>query len=80
MLLRDMDSELQFLLNFKQKIGAGIIITIIGAWLKCLIMEGFWIVVLGQVIISMAQPLIGNGITQVSNTWFAPAEVVYECN
>jgi len=60
--------------GLRMAINAGVIITIIGAWMKVLIMEGFWLVILGQVIMSLAQPLIGNGITQVSNTWFAPAE------
>jgi len=69
-----------YILN-KYGAGVGITIamglTIVGCWIAVLINYGFWITIVGQIIMSMGQPLILNCVSQVSNTWFAQGERAY---
>jgi len=46
-----------------------------GSWIRMLAIDGtFWPVLLGQVIVSLAQPIVYNVMTQFCNKWFTDKE------
>ena len=52
----------------------GVFLTALGMGIKCLINQGFWICILGQVLCAIGQPFISNAPAKVANTWFGDKE------
>ena len=50
----------------------GVLLTIIGAWIRILVNENFLYVLLGQLVASFGQPFIMNSPSKIAATWFNP--------
>lgn len=50
----------------------GTILTLIGSWLRILINQSFYYVILGSFISSLGQPLIFNAPSKIASNWFKP--------
>ncbi|HKW59934.1 MAG TPA: MFS transporter [Candidatus Dormibacteraeota bacterium] len=60
--------------RFGQALGAGAVLTAVGALLRLVAPTSFAWQLAGQVVISAGQPLVLNSINKVAARWFAPAE------
>jgi len=66
-----------FFIAKKNKVSIGICLTVVGTWIRCLIPESYWFVLLGQSFCSLGQPFILNAPAKVAANWYAPKEVFY---
>jgi hypothetical protein len=55
----------------------GLILTVIGLWVKCLINQSFIFAIIGQTILAISQPFLMNAPAKVSANWFGERERVY---
>jgi FLVCR family feline leukemia virus subgroup C receptor-related protein len=59
----------------------GSVLSLIGVCLRLLINQGFWIVILGQVLAGIGRPFILNCQAKISANWFtAGKRVTFSCN
>ncbi|MGA8924392.1 MAG: MFS transporter, partial [Candidatus Dormiibacterota bacterium] len=61
-------------MRFTQALGAGALLTAVGALVRLVSPDSFGWQMAGQLVISAGQPLVLNSITKVSARYFAPAE------
>lgn len=54
----------------------GILLTLIGMWVKCLINHAFWWVLVGQFVAALGQPLISCSAAKLAALWFGDHERV----
>lgn len=49
----------------------GVVLTLIGMWVKCLINAEFYMIIVGQIIAAIGQPFLMNAPAKVSAYWFS---------
>lgn len=62
-------------IGYKKVVSYAAILMLIGAIIRWLGADSYWIVFIGQLLIAIAQPYITNAINQVSSDWFDKSQI-----